>query len=164
MSHLRELYQEMILDHGRNPRHHHTMPLANRLAHGFNQICGDRLTVYLKIDHGKIKAISFQGSGCAIAIASASLMSEILSGKTCKEAETCFERFHQLLTRELTTAEQLQDLEKLAVFAGVKAYPARVKCATLAWHTLLAALKQNQSLVSTESSSLLSYDHTLSAE
>lgn len=149
MSDLRELYQEMILDHGRNPRHHHTMPLANRLAHGFNQICGDRLTVYLSVEQDKIKAISFQGSGCAISMASASLMSEILSGKTYKEAEICFERFHQLLTRESTT-EQLPNLEKLTVFSGVKAYPTRVKCATLAWHTLLAALKQNPTLVSTE--------------
>lgn len=150
MSNLRELYQEMILDHGRNPRHHQTMPLANRLAHGFNQLCGDRLTVYLKIEENKITAISFQGSGCAISMASASLMSEILLGKTLSEAETLFETFHQLLTRETATPEQLQDLEKLTVFSGVKAYPARVKCATLAWHTLLAALKQKNELVSTE--------------
>jgi nitrogen fixation protein NifU and related proteins len=149
-SDLRELYQEMILDHGRNPRHHHAMPLANRQANGFNQFCGDRLTVYLKIEKDKITSISFQGSGCAISMASASLMSEILSGKTLSEAETLFETFHQLLTSESTTPEQLLGLEKLAVFAGVKAYPARVKCATLAWHTLLAALKQNNELVSTE--------------
>lgn len=150
MSDLRELYQEMILDHGRNPRHHHAMPLSNRLAHGYNQLCGDRLTVYLKIEQDKIAAMSFQGSGCAISMASASLMSEIVSGKTLPAAETLFKMFHQLLTSESTTPEQLQDLEKLAVFAGVKAYPARVKCATLAWHTLLAALKQNNELVSTE--------------
>jgi len=150
MSDLRELYQEMILDHGRNPRHHHTMPLANRSANGFNQFCGDRLTVYLKIEQEKITGISFEGSGCAISMASASLMSEILSGKTLKQAEALFASFHQLLTSEATTSEQLHDLEKLAVFAGVKAYPARVKCATLAWHTLQAALKQNNALVSTE--------------
>lgn len=150
LSDLRELYQEMILDHGRNPRHHHLMPQANRLAHGHNQICGDRLTVYLKLEHDKITAISFQGSGCAISMASASLMSEILSGKTLKEAEILFETFHQLLTCESATSEQLHDLEKLVVFAGVKAYPTRVKCATLAWHTLLAALKQKNELVSTE--------------
>ena len=147
---LRELYQEMILDHGRNPRHHYAIPMANRLANGYNQFCGDRLTVYLKIEQDKITAISFEGSGCAISMASASLMSEILSGKTLKEAETLFETFHQLLTSESTTLEQLHDLEKLTVFSGVKAYPARVKCATLAWHTLLAALKQNPELVSTE--------------
>ena len=150
MSDLRELYQEMILDHGRHPRHHHAMPLSNRQANGYNQFCGDRLTVYLKIEQDKIAAISFQGSGCAISMASASLMSEILSGKTLNEAETLFASFHQLLTSEATTSEQLQVLEKLAIFAGVKAYPARVKCATLAWHTLLAALKQNNELVSTE--------------
>lgn len=150
MSDLRELYQEMILDHGRNPRHHHAMPLANRSANGFNQFCGDRLTVYLKIEQEKIAGISFDGSGCAISMASASLMSEILTGKTLHQAETLFASFHQLLTSEATTPEQLQDLEKLAVFAGVKAYPARVKCATLAWHTLQAALKQNNELVSTE--------------
>ncbi|OIZ95122.1 iron-sulfur cluster assembly scaffold protein [Candidatus Rickettsiella isopodorum] len=150
MSDLRELYQEMILDHGRSPRHHHAMPLANRLANGFNQLCGDRLTVYLKTDQDKITAISFQGSGCAISMASASLMSELLSGKTLNEAESLFEIFHQLLTSESTTSEQLLRLKKLAVFSGVKAYPARVKCATLAWHTLLAALNQNTELVSTE--------------
>lgn len=150
MSDLRELYQEMILDHGRNPRHYHAMPLANRSANGFNQFCGDRLTVYLKIEQEKITAISFEGSGCAISMASASLMSEILSGKTLNQAGALFASFHQLLTSETTTSEQLHDLEKLAVFAGVKAYPARVKCATLAWHTLQAALKQNNELVSTE--------------
>lgn len=149
MSDLRELYQEMILDHGRNPRHHHAMPLANRQANGYNQFCGDRLTIYLKIEGDKIASVSFQGSGCAISIASASLMSELLSGKTLSEAETLFEIFHQLLTNE-STPDQLHDLEKLAIFAGVKAYPARVKCATLAWHTLLAALKQKNELVSTE--------------
>jgi nitrogen fixation protein NifU and related proteins len=150
MSDLRELYQEMILDHGRNPRHHDAMPLADRQANGFNQFCGDRLTVYLKIEKDKITSISFQGSGCAISMASASLMSEILSGKTLREAETLFETFHQLLTSDTTSPDQLQDLEKLVVFAGVKAYPARVKCATLAWHTLLAALKQNNETISTE--------------
>ncbi|MGC1854113.1 MAG: SUF system NifU family Fe-S cluster assembly protein [Candidatus Aquirickettsiella sp.] len=150
MSDLRELYQEMILDHGRNPRHHHAMPLANQQAHGYNQFCGDRLTVYLKIEKDKIISISFQGSGCAISMASASLMSEILTGKTLSEAETLFEIFHQLLTSETTTPDQLHDLEKLAIFSGVKAYPARVKCATLAWHTLLAALKQKSETVSTE--------------
>ena len=151
MSDLRELYQEMILDHGRNPRHHHALPLSNRQANGYNQFCGDRLTVYLRIEQDKITAISFQGSGCAISIASASLMAEILTGKTLNEAETLFETFRQLLTSEtIASPEQLHDLEKLTVFSGVKAYPARVKCATLAWHTLLAALKQKNELVSTE--------------
>jgi nitrogen fixation NifU-like protein len=150
MSNLRELYQEMILDHGRNPRHYHAMPQANRQANGFNQICGDRLTVYLQIDNDKITAISFHGSGCAISMASASIMSEMLSGKTLSEAEALFQTFHQLLTCDTNSLNQRQDLEKLAVFSGVKAYPARVKCATLAWHTLLAALKQKNATVSTE--------------
>ena len=150
MSDLRELYQEMILDHGRHPRHHGAMPEANRVANGFNQFCGDRLTLYLKLEQDKISAVSFQGSGCAISMASASLMSEILSGKTINEAENLFNHFHQLLTSDATTLQPLPDLEKLAVFAGVKAYPARVKCATLAWHTLQAALKQTTECVSTE--------------
>ncbi|TLY47220.1 MAG: SUF system NifU family Fe-S cluster assembly protein [Gammaproteobacteria bacterium] len=150
MSDLRELYQEMILDHGRNPRHHCAMPEANRIANGFNQFCGDRLTLYLKLEQDKISLVSFQGSGCAISMASASLMSEILSGKMINEAENLFNNFHQLLTHDTTTLQQLPDLEKLAVFAGVKAYPARVKCATLAWHTLQAALKQTTEWVSTE--------------
>lgn len=150
MSDLRELYQEMILDHGRHPRHHGTMPEANRVANGFNQFCGDQLTLYLKLEQDKISAVSFQGSGCAISMASASLMSEILSGKTINEAENLFNHFHQLLTSDTPTLQQLPDLEKLAVFAGVKAYPARVKCATLAWHTLQAALKQTTECVSTE--------------
>lgn len=150
MSDLRELYQEMILDHGRNPRHHHPMEQADRSANGFNQFCGDRLTVYLKLEQDKISAISFQGSGCAISMASASLMSEILTGKTINEATSLFTYFHQLLTDDATTPQQLPGFEKLAVFAGVNAYPARVKCATLAWHTLQAALKQTTECVSTE--------------
>ena len=142
MSNLRELYQEMILDHGRCPRHFHTMPQANRQAQG--------LTLYLKVEDQKISAISFKGSGCAISIASASLMSEILQGKTVREAEALFQIFHQLLTREIPSPEKIEHLEKLAVFSGVRAYPVRVKCATLAWHTLLAALQQKNEIVSTE--------------
>lgn len=147
---LRELYQEMILDHGRCPRHFHTMPQANRHAQGFNQLCGDSLTLYLKVEDHKISAISFHGSGCAISIASASLMSEILQGKTIGEADALFQSFHQLLTSEAPCPERIAHLEKLAVFSGVKAYPVRVKCATLAWHTLLAALQQKNEIISTE--------------
>ena len=150
MSNLRELYQEMILDHGRCPRHFHTMPQANRQAQGFNQLCGDSLTLYLKVEDQKISAISFKGSGCAISIASASLMSEILQGKTVREAEALFQIFHQLLTREIPSPEKIEHLEKLTVFSGVRAYPVRVKCASLAWHTLLAALQQKNEIVSTE--------------
>lgn len=150
MSNLRELYQEMILDHGRCPRHFHALPQANRQANGFNQFCGDRLTLYLEVENNKISAISFTGSGCAISMASASLMSELLQEKTINEADSLFQTFHQLLTSEETSLEKIQHLEKLAVFSGVKAYPARVKCATLAWHTLQAALKQKNETVSTE--------------
>lgn len=150
MPDLRELYQEMILDHGRCPRHCHVLANANRQAHGFNQWCGDRLTLYLEVVNNKINAISFTGSGCAISIASASLMSEILQGKTLSAADLLFLRFHQLLTRQPIPPDHLQALEKLAVFSGVNAYPARVKCATLAWHTLQAALQQKDQTVSTE--------------
>jgi nitrogen fixation NifU-like protein len=149
-SNLRELYQEMILDHGRYPRHFHTMAQANRQANGFNQLCGDSLTLYLKVEDQKISAISFNGSGCAISMASASLMSEVLQGKTIAEAETLFQIFHQLLTGEISCPDQIKQLAKLAVFSGVKAYPTRVKCATLAWHTLLAALQGKNTTVSTE--------------
>lgn len=146
---LRDLYQEMILDHGRCPRHCHVLPQANRQANGFNQFCGDRLTLYLKVENNKISALSFTGSGCAISMASASLMSELLQGKTIQEADSLFQSFHQLLTNE-KDPPQIQHLEKLTIFSGVKAYPARVKCATLAWHTLQAALKQKNETVSTE--------------
>jgi nitrogen fixation protein NifU and related proteins len=150
MSDLRELYQEMILDHGRHPRHCCVLLNANRQAQGFNQLCGDRLTLYLEIENNRIKNISFTGSGCAISIASASLMSETLTGKTEQEARLFFQFFHELVTAEHGTIDWLNDTEKLAVFSGVKAYPARVKCATLAWHTLQAALNQQQEAVSTE--------------
>lgn len=149
MSDLRELYQEMILDHGRNPRNYRVMPLANRQAAGFNQLCGDRLTLYLKLDNGYITDISFTGSGCAISMASASLMTEALTGKTEVEANAFFQQFHELLTTE-NKPQESTGFEKLTVFSGVKAYPVRVKCATLAWHTLQAAFVQKKEAVSTE--------------
>ena len=150
MSDLRELYQEMILDHGRHPRHCCVLPHANRQAQGFNQLCGDKLTLYLEIENNTIKDISFSGSGCAISMASASLMSETLKGKTETEANSFFQFFHELLTVENEKIAAPKGGEKLAVFSGVKAYPARVKCATLAWHTLQAALNQQEKAVSTE--------------
>lgn len=150
MSELRELYQEMILDHGRHPRNCHVLVNANRQAEGFNQLCGDRLTVYLNVENNTIKAISFTGSGCAISIASASLMSETLKGKTEAEAKLFFQRFHHLLTDEKAFINSSDSFKKLTVFSGVKAYPARVKCATLAWHTLHAGLLQQKTPVSTE--------------
>lgn len=149
MSALRELYQETILDHGRHPRNCHVLPHANRQAQGFNQLCGDRLTLYINVHNTLIQAISFTGSGCAISVASASLLTETLQGKTEAEAKLFFQTFHESLTREEISSIP-QGFGKLAVFSGVKAYPARVKCATLAWHTLLAALTQQQEPVSTE--------------
>ena len=150
MSDLRELYQEMILDHGRNPRNYAAMPHAHRQAEGFNQLCGDRLTLYLKLENGCINDISFTGSGCAISMASASLMAESLKGKTETEANIFFQNFHELLTTEKKLTLANLDFKKLTVFSGVKAYPARVKCATLAWHTLHAAFAQKKEPISTE--------------
>ena len=145
---LRELYQEIIIDHNRDPRNHHAMDDATAQANGFNPLCGDKLTVYLKLAGTVVSDLSFVGCGCAISQASASLMTEALRGKSVEEAHELFERFHTMLTRD--DDRQMVSLGKLAVLAGVKAYPARVKCATLAWHTLEAALKKEASTVSTE--------------
>jgi nitrogen fixation NifU-like protein len=145
---LRDLYQEVIFDHNRNPRNFRVMENADREVEGFNPLCGDRLTLFLKMDGDQIVDASFQGSGCAISTASVSLMTEIVKGKTEAEAEALFKQFH-----EMTTGKEDVDLEaigKLAVLAGVREYPARVKCATLAWHTLDAALKNEEKSISTE--------------
>lgn len=146
---LRELYQEMIIDHGRRPRNFGVLAPATHSADGHNPLCGDQLTVYLDIDAGKtIRDIKFEGQGCAISMASASLMTEALKGKSIAEAETLFAGFHDLVMDQVKTPA---DLGKLAVLAGVKEYPTRVKCATLAWHTLHAALLQRHpQAVSTE--------------
>jgi nitrogen fixation protein NifU and related proteins len=146
---LRDLYQEVIFDHNRNPRNFRVMADANRQVEGFNPLCGDRLTLYLKIENQVIVDASFQGSGCAISTASVSLMTEIIKGKTEAEAEALFTLFHDITTGK-TEVLQLEALGKLAVLAGVREYPARVKCATLAWHTLDAALKNQRESVSTE--------------
>jgi nitrogen fixation NifU-like protein len=144
---LRDLYQEVILDHNRRPRNFGALTGANRTAVGHNPLCGDRLQVFLHLDGDRVQDISFQGSGCAISTASASLMTEALKGKTVAEAHALFERFHGLLTRGDGDPEALG---KLAVLAGVREFPIRVKCATLAWHTLEAALEQQEQPVSTE--------------
>lgn len=150
MMDLRDLYQEVIIDHSRNPRNHREISEASCKARGFNPLCGDKLTVYLQVQNGIIQDISFVGCGCAISQASASLMTEVLRGKTVSEAHELFRRFHHMVTVE-TDASTLA-LDKLAVLSGVRAYPARVKCATLAWHTLESALKHEQAVtVSTES-------------
>ncbi len=146
---LRDLYQEVIFDHNRNPRNFRVMEDADRKVEGFNPLCGDRLTLYLKMDGNKITDASFQGSGCAISTASVSLMTEIIKDKTETEAEALFKTFHEMTTGKDEDI-QLEAVGKLAVLAGVREYPARVKCATLAWHTLDAALKNESQSISTE--------------
>ena len=150
MSDLGELYQEVILDHNKNPRNFKKLADANRSAEGYNPLCGDHVTVYVKLEDGVISDISFQGSGCAISKASASMMTATLKGKTKAEAEVLFDRVHKMLTGELEPEVDSQELGKLAVLSGVCHFPARVKCASLSWHTLHAALEGDGAAVSTE--------------
>jgi nitrogen fixation NifU-like protein len=151
MTDLRELYQEVILDHGRKPRNFGALEGANREAHGHNPLCGDKLDIHVKVKDGIVEDVKFEGAGCAISVASASLMTEALKGHTEAEARALFEKFHTLVTgEEDPTPETLEELEKLAVFSGVRDYPLRVKCATLSWHTLHAALDQSEEMVVTE--------------
>lgn len=149
MTELRDLYQELILDHGRRPRNFKAIEKADRTAEGFNPLCGDKIKLFVKLDGEAIKEISFQGSGCAISTASASIMTETLKGKTRDEAEALFETFHDLVTGKPAESGS-PELGKLEVFSGVSEFPIRVKCATLSWHTLRAALKGNGEVVSTE--------------
>jgi nitrogen fixation NifU-like protein len=144
---LRDLYQEVILDHNRHPRNFRALADANRRAEGHNPLCGDRIQLFLHIEDDRIQSISFQGSGCAISTASASLMTEALQGKSVAEAHTLFHSFHDLLTHGSGDPESLG---KLAVLSGVREFPIRVKCATLAWHALEAALAKKDQPVSTE--------------
>jgi nitrogen fixation protein NifU and related proteins len=148
MSDLRELYQDVILEHSKAPRNYRPQDRANHKAEGYNPLCGDHFTIYLTLDGDKIQDVSFQGSGCAISKASASMMTQSVKGKTKEEAERMFERFHELVTGHEDGDRQA--LGKLAVFAGVSEFPVRVKCATLAWHTLQAALEGKQDSVTTE--------------
>ena len=152
MSELRDLYQEMILDHGKRPRNFGPLGAANREAKGHNPLCGDKLTVMLLIENGRIADVRFEGAGCAISMASASLMSEAIKGKSEADVRAMFEKFHVGLTaaEETTGNAALADLDKLAVFSGVREYPIRVKCATLPWHTLIAALERAPQPVKTE--------------
>jgi nitrogen fixation NifU-like protein len=150
MSDLRELYQEVILDHNKRPRNFQKLEGANRTAEGYNPLCGDQITVYLRLEDGVIRDISFQGSGCAISKASASLMTAALKGKTKAEAEDLFETFHTMLTSDLGVTFDPLEVGKLAAFSGVREFPVRVKCATLPWHTLHAALEGKGEAVSTE--------------
>ena len=141
MSDLGELYQELIVDHSKHPRNFGKLEPADHEATGYNPLCGDKVTVYLKVENGVVTDVRFQGVGCAISTASASLMTERIKGKTEVEAEALFEKFHGLVTEGKAEPAAVDQLGKLKVFSGVKDYPVRVKCATLAWHTLRAALR-----------------------
>jgi nitrogen fixation NifU-like protein len=150
MSELRELYQQVILDHNKCPRNFHTMDDAPRAVEGYNPLCGDHYTIYVKLDGDKIVDVSFEGAGCAISKASASVMSAMVKNHTIQEAEELFREFHRLVKGELAGEEELERLGKLAAFAGVSEFPARVKCASLAWHTLHSALNTTEKSISTE--------------
>ncbi|OGT33416.1 MAG: SUF system NifU family Fe-S cluster assembly protein [Gammaproteobacteria bacterium RBG_16_51_14] len=148
---LRDLYQEVIVDHNRNPKNFGKMENATRVAEGYNPLCGDKLHLYLKTDNDRIDDVSFDGTGCAISVASASLMTEALKGKTFSEAEQIFRDFHKLVTQDVSLQDStMQQLGKLAVLAGVREFPTRVKCATLCWHTLHSILEGTETTVSTE--------------
>ncbi len=149
-SELRELYQQVILDHNRKPRNFRRVPQPTRRAEGHNPLCGDHVSVEVKVEDGLIRDIAFQGSGCAIAKAAASMMTGSLQGQTLTEAEALFKRFRRMLTENGTGPEALDTLGKLAVFAGVREFPSRIKCATLPWHTAHAALTDRAEPVTTE--------------
>ena len=150
MSDLHALYQEVILDHSKRPHNFRSMEGATKSAQGYNPLCGDKVTLFVKLEGDRIADISFQGSGCAISTASASILTETLKGKTRAEAEAIFERFHDLVTGKSHENGKGPELGKLAVFSGVSEFPVRVKCATLVWHTLRSALEEKQEVVSTE--------------
>ena len=159
MSELRELYQEVILDHSRKPRNFGPMPDATRQADGHNPLCGDRATVFVRMDGDRLAEVKFQGAGCSISTASASMMTDAVKGKTVAETGDLFERFHRLVTKDAMSREGADEsLGKLAVFSGVSEFPVRVKCASLAWHTLKAALDGDGRPVSTEVSESSSGD------
>jgi nitrogen fixation NifU-like protein len=147
MSDLRELYQQLILDHNKNPRNFRTIESAQRTVEGNNPLCGDRLMLYMNLDGNHISDISFQGSGCAISKASASLMTVALKGKTVQEAEGIFQNFQRMVTGKDSNFDAMGNL---AVFSGIRDYPTRIKCATLAWHAANAALHNHQKSISTE--------------
>jgi len=150
VSELTDLYQELILDHNRRPRNYGVLADATHSARGHNPLCGDKLALYLHLDGDRITGVSFEGSGCAISKASASLMTEAVRGKTRGEAAAIFDRFHAMITAPMDQAVDLESAGKLAVFAGVREFPMRVKCASLAWHTLQAALARDAHTAKTE--------------
>jgi nitrogen fixation NifU-like protein len=147
MSDLSDLYQEVILDHNRRPRNFHALDDASHTADGHNPLCGDRLRIYLKVEDGIVSDVAFEGAGCAISKASASMMTDAIKGRTVKEVDALFERFHRMVTTPPDCP--VEDMGKLSSLAGVREFPVRVKCASLAWHTLKAAMAQT-SKVSTE--------------
>jgi nitrogen fixation protein NifU and related proteins len=149
MSELSELYQQVILDHNKKPRNFHKLEAADRTAEGYNPLCGDQLTVYLQVEGDKVKDVSFEGSGCAISKAAASMMTEAVKGRSKQEVETLFDEFHRMVTGALDEEATPNHLGKLKIFAGVREFPVRVKCATLSWHTMHSAL-HDQAVVSTE--------------
>jgi nitrogen fixation NifU-like protein len=149
-SDLRGLYQDVILDHSKHPRNFRVLDQADREAKGYNPLCGDKVTIFLKLEGERVTEVAFQGSGCAISTASASLLTQAVKGKTRDEIEALFERFHDLVTGKAQSDGAPPDLGKLSVFSGVSEFPVRVKCATLAWHTLRSALQGSPEVVSTE--------------
>jgi nitrogen fixation protein NifU and related proteins len=150
MSDLRDLYQDVILDHNKKPRNFHKLEQANRQADGYNPLCGDKFSIYMQIENGIVKDIGFVGTGCAISTASASMMTEYLKGKPESEAREVFKRFHHLVANHSDVSPDAAEMGELAVFAGVREYPMRAKCATLAWHAMCAALDQTKDAVATE--------------
>ncbi len=150
MSELRDLYQETILDHGRSPRHFQVLDDADRTADGYNPLCGDKIKVFLRTKDGRIEEAAFQGSGCAISMAAASLMTHAIRGASREELEETFRVFQDMVTGKIDEAAAAARLGKLVVFAGVSKFPVRIKCATLAWHTARAAMAQIEEPVSTE--------------
>ena len=149
MSELSDLYQEVILEHNKNPRNFREIEGADKMADGNNPLCGDALRVYVKMDGDTVSEVAFKGSGCAISKASASMMTQVVKGKSKDEAETLFDEFHRMVLGELDVEAEENHLGKLAIFAGVREFPARVKCASLSWHTLNAAL-HGEDVVTTE--------------
>lgn len=150
MNELQTLYQDVILDHNKNPRNYHVMSDATNVVEGYNPLCGDHYTIYLKVENDVITEVSFQGSGCAISKASASVMSTLMKGKSRADAEKLFQQFHSLVTGRLEPTAASGELGRMAPFAGVSEFPARVKCAILAWHTVHNAMEGKTESVSTE--------------
>ena len=144
MSDLVDLYQEMVLDHNNRPRNFHKLEDASNTADGYNPLCGDQISIYLKVEDGVIEAVGFQGVGCAISKSSASMMTQSIKGKTVKEAEALFQDFHTMVTREPGAEYDSSSLGELEVLSGVCAFPTRIKCASLAWHTMTASLSNKQ--------------------